>query len=62
MGAAAGIAVVLAVAQVFSLTRYVSRLPEDTLGIWMHVVTIVLWAIVAVLFFRNWRRQIGKDK
>lgn len=62
MGIAAVIAVVLAVFQVFSLTRYVSRLPDDTLGIWMHVVTIALWVVVAILFFRSSRSQGGKDE
>ncbi|MFC1683448.1 hypothetical protein ACFL0G_04510 [Candidatus Zixiibacteriota bacterium] len=55
MGIATLIAVIIAVFQVFSLMRYVSRLPDDTLGIWMHVVMIFLWVVAAILFFRNSR-------
>jgi len=42
---------VVAIYQVFALMRYLARLPDDTLGIWMHAITIVLWVIVAIAFF-----------
>ena len=57
MRIAAVIAVILAAFQVISLTRYVSRLPDDTLGVWLHVATIFLWALVAILFFRGSRSE-----
>jgi hypothetical protein len=48
---AAVVALVVVIYQVFILMRYVVRLPDDTLGIWMHAITIVLWAILAIVFF-----------
>jgi len=56
MAIAGVIALVVLIFNVFALMRYMSRLPDDTLGIWMHAITIVLWAIVAIVFFISSRR------
>ena len=50
-GIAAIGALVVTIYQVFALMRYLTRLPDDRLGIWMHAITIILWAIVAMVFF-----------
>jgi len=57
MGIAAVIALVIAVVQIILLSRYMSRLPDDTLGIWMHVLLIIIWIVVAVMFFRKSKSQ-----
>lgn len=57
---AAVVALVVVIFQVFALMRYVVRLPHDTLGIWMHAITIVLWTIVAIVFFIQ-SRSGGRD-
>jgi len=48
---AAVAALVVVIYQVFALMRYLVKLPDDTLGIWMHAIPIVLWALVAIVFF-----------
>ena len=42
--------------------RYVSRLPDDWVGIGLYVTTAVLFAVIAVGFCGKWRseRQAGE--
>lgn len=54
------IAAVIAATQVVFLVRYVNRLPDDSLGIWLSVVTIVAWVVAAVLFLGRSRSERGK--
>ena len=57
MAAAAVFALVVAILQVLFLMRYIARLPDDTLGVWMHSITVILWVIVALVFLVLSRRR-----
>jgi hypothetical protein len=46
--------------QIVSLVRYLERLPGDRLGIGMHIVTIILFAVAAIIFYIRWRREEPK--
>lgn len=52
----AAIACVLMVSQVIALIRYVGRLPDDWVGIVIHTVTMIAFAIVAIGFFIRWKK------
>ena len=51
---------VAAVFQVVSLARYMSRLPDDALGIWLHIAAIVLFAVAGTTLFVTGR--VRQDK
>ena len=57
MMAGAVFALVVAIFEVVSLMRYIARLPDDSLGIWMHSITIILWVIIALVFLILSRRR-----
>jgi len=48
--------------QVIGTIRYISRLPDDWVGIGLYVTTAVLFAVIAVGFCGKWRseRQAGE--
>ena len=57
-------AVALAVAcvlQVIALLRYVRRLPDDTVGIVIYAVTLVAFALAAIGFFVQWKKEKRKE-
>jgi hypothetical protein len=45
--------------QIVGLVRYLRRLPDDTLGVWLHVATIAAFVVAAILFFVAARKQDG---
>ena len=46
--------------EIVSLLRYLERLPGDRLGVGMHIVGIALFALAAILFYIQWRREKPK--
>jgi hypothetical protein len=46
--------------QIVSLLRYLERLPGDQLGVGMHIATIILFAVAAILFYIRWGREEPK--
>ena len=48
---------IVCILQVIGLIRYVGRLPDDRLGIGLSVVTIVVFALAAILFFIRWNKD-----
>lgn len=58
MSVAGSVACIL---QIIGLIRYVGRLPEDYVGIILFSITAVLFAIVSIGFFIQWRKQVSSD-
>ena len=53
----------IAVLQLYTLFRYIRRLPDDYIGITIFAITIVLLLFIATLsYFRYKRDQHKKDK
>ena len=55
------LAIVACVFQVVGLVRHLDRLPEDKVGVGLYIATIVAFALVAVGYYAQWRRQKSKD-
>ena len=58
MSIAAAVACIL---QIVGLYRYIGRLPEDCIGITLFSITAVIFAIVSIGFFIQWRKQVSSD-
>jgi hypothetical protein len=56
MSVAAAMACIL---QVIGLIRYIGRLPEDYIGISLFSITAIIFAIVSIGFFMQWRKQVS---
>ena len=57
-------AVYLSIAFVFEAlgaARYISRLPEDWVGVGLYVSASVLLAVAAFGFYIKWTRERGKE-
>ncbi len=54
MAVAATIACIL---QLNGTIRYVRRLPDDTIGIVIYIVTCVLFAVLATANYIRWERE-----
>ena len=52
--------VLCAVLSVVSAWRYVTRLPEDTIGIVLYTVTSLCFAIAGIGFLITWRKEKAK--
>jgi len=52
---------VLALLQSVLLTRYIDRLPGDSLGIWLNSITIVLFLFASLKLFLSWRSGKRED-
>jgi len=48
---------IAAVLQGIGLVRYLGRLPDDWVGIILYGVTAVAFAVIAVGFFIQWRKE-----
>ena len=48
------------VLQAVGLARYVSRLPDDHVGIGLYIVALVAFAIGALGFYLRWRSDTHK--
>ena len=58
-------AVCLSIAFIFEAlgaARYISRLPDDWVGIGLYVSASVLFAVAAFGFYIKWTRERGKEK
>ena len=42
--------------QLYGTIRYVRRLPDDTFGIVLYIVTCVLFAVLATVYYMRWAR------
>lgn len=51
-----------AILQFYALLRYADRLPDDTVGIVIYVVTCLCFVILAGIYFRNWQRLSRDSK
>jgi len=58
---AAIFSVVACLFQIIGLVRYLSRLPDDWIGIALYIVTIVAFLLGAVGFYIQWRKQEQAD-
>ena len=47
--------------QIVSLVRYLGRLPEDSLGIGLHVALIILFAVCAIVYYILWLKEKRKS-
>jgi hypothetical protein len=47
--------------QIIGLVRYLGRLPDDWIGIALYIVTIVAFALGAIGFYIQWRKQKQED-
>ena len=56
MSVAGSVACIL---QVIGLIRYVGRVPEDYIVISLFSFTAVIFAIVSIGFFIQWRKQVS---
>ncbi len=45
------------VLQAYGTVRYVSRMPDDWVGIGLYILNTVLFGILAVGFYAGWIRQ-----
>ena len=52
--------VLCAVLSVVGAWRYVTRLPEDTIGIVLYTVTSLCFAIAGIGFLITWRKEKAK--
>jgi uncharacterized membrane protein YhhN len=43
--------------QIAGFIRYLHRLPEDTVGIVLYIITIIAFAISALGLFIQWRKE-----
>ena len=43
--------------QLYGTIRYYNRLPDDIIGISLYSLSAILFAIVAIGFFMNWRKE-----
>jgi hypothetical protein len=43
--------------QVIGLIRYLSRLPDDWVGIGLYIATIVAFALGAIGFYGRWAKE-----
>jgi len=59
---AAIFSVVACLFQIIGLIRYLSRLPDDWIGIALYIVTIVAFLLGAVGFYIQWRKQEHSEK
>jgi hypothetical protein len=50
---AAALAVVF---QVYGCIRYIRRMPDDTPGILLYIVTAVLFSVLAMVYYFRWIR------
>jgi len=48
--------------QIIGLIRYLNRLPDDWFGIVLYMVTVVAFAVGAVGFFVQYRREKVEEK
>jgi len=54
-------ATIACVLQVIALLRYVRRLPDDSVGIAIYSVTLVAFALAALGFFHQWKKEKRKQ-
>jgi hypothetical protein len=50
-------ATVATILQIYGTLRYVRRLPDDTVGIVIYIVTCILFAVVATVNYIRWSRE-----
>ena len=43
--------------QAIGLARYISRLPEDWIGIGLYSITLVAFAVAAFGFYLQWKHE-----
>ena len=43
--------------QIYALCRYVKRLPDDWVGIGLHIITIYAFAAISAGFFFQYKKQ-----
>ena len=57
---AAVIFVFVCLFQIISLVRYLDRLPDDSLGIGLHILSIILFAVCAIAYYILWMKEKPK--
>jgi len=55
------VAAVACILQVIGLIRYISRLPQDYIGIGLFSFTAVAFAIISIGFFIQWQKRVSGD-
>jgi drug/metabolite transporter (DMT)-like permease len=50
-------ATIATILQMYGTLRYVRRLPDDTFGVTLYIVTCVLFAVVATVNYIRWARE-----
>lgn len=48
---------ICAILQVFVIYRYITRLPDDTIGIILYVITAVCFAVASIGFLINSKKE-----
>lgn len=43
--------------QLFGALRYIKRLPDDTFGVTLYIVTCILFAVIATVNYARWSRD-----
>lgn len=54
------LAVAMAIASIllmYGAVRYIRRLPQDTFGVALHIITCVLFAVLATINFIRWAQE-----
>jgi hypothetical protein len=46
--------------QIVGLVRYLGRLPDDSLGIGLHILSIILFAVCAIAYYIQWMKEKPK--
>ncbi|MBN1755215.1 hypothetical protein JW877_03275 [bacterium] len=59
---AAIIFLALALAQLVGMIRYIQQLPQDTFGLTLDIVIVVVEIICAIAFIFAWRKSFSKKK
>ena len=45
---------VACILQIIGTIRYVRRLPDDTLGVVLFIITCILYAVLATVYYTRW--------
>lgn len=59
MAISAAVAFIL---QLIGIIRYIGRLPDDTVGIVIYIITAALFAIAAFWYYIQWEKSQNKQQ
>jgi len=54
-------ATIATILQAYGTLRYVRRLPDDTFGVTLYIVTCVLFGVLATVYYIRWAREKKND-